>query len=91
MLCRSEINATVNIRVIPHSHLSWEKRPNLGRLQIFASECIAFDHDLRGKLDERCKEGIFMGFDKFTPAYLVSFPDTPDVRKHRIVDFFYKS
>ena len=43
------------------------------------------------KLDARAKDGIFVGYDKYSPAYLVFDPDTHIVRKVRCVKFLSKS
>lgn len=40
-----------------------------------------------GKLDSRCEQGIFIGYDKNSPAYLVFYPNTKKVQKHRLVKF----
>ena len=39
------------------------------------------------KLDDRCKKGIFLGYDKGSPAYLVYFPESQKIMKHRCVRF----
>ena len=36
---------------------------------------------------DRCRKGIFVGYDKNSPAYLVYHPDTNDVRRCRCVKF----
>ena len=66
------------------------KRPNLSRMQKFGSECYAYKQDKR-KLDSRCEKGIFVGYDKNSPAYMVYFPDTGKVQKHRLVKFVNKT
>lgn len=43
------------------------------------------------KLDSRCDKGIFVGYDKNSPAYLVYYPDTKKVLKHRLVRFVTKN
>ena len=40
-----------------------------------------------GKLDPRCKEGVFVGHDSESPAYLVYFPSTQSVKRIRNVKF----
>lgn len=41
----------------------------------------------RKKLDSKSDKGIFIGYDKNSPAYLVYFPDSRKVIKHRLVKF----
>ena len=36
-------------------------------------------------------KGFFLGYDKLSPAYLVYFPETGKVMKHRVVKFPSKS
>ena len=40
------------------------------------------------KLDSRSKQGIFVGYDKRSPAYLVFYPDSNKVERVRCVKFF---
>ena len=62
------------------------KRPNLSNMNVFGSECYAYKQE-KSKLDPRCTKGIFLGYDKGSPAYLVYFPETGKVMKHRLVKF----
>jgi len=62
------------------------QRPNLSNMRVFGSECYAYQQD-KGKLDPRCKKGIFLGYDKGSSAYLVYFPKTGKVMKYRVVKF----
>lgn len=64
-----------------------EKVPNVARLQKFGSECFAYSTQEKGKLDSRCTKGIFVGYDKNSPAYLVYYPETEKVQRHRLVKF----
>lgn len=66
------------------------RRPNLSRMQRFGSECFVYRQDKR-KLDPRCEKGVFIGYDKNSPAYIVYFPDTKKVQKHRVVKFVAKT
>ncbi|XP_074506394.1 uncharacterized protein LOC141776589 [Sebastes fasciatus] len=43
------------------------------------------------KLDSRCEKGIFVGYNKNSPAYLVYCPDSGKVQKHRLVKFVTKT
>ena len=62
------------------------RKPNLSNMRVFGSECFAYKQD-KGKLDTRCTKGIFLGYDKGSPAYLVYFPETGKVMRHRVVKF----
>ena len=37
---------------------------------MFGSVCYAYVEN-KGKLDAQCQEGLFLGYDKESPAYLV--------------------
>ena len=50
------------------------RRPNLSNMRVFGSECYAYKQEKK-KLDPRCTKGIFLGYDKLSPAYLVYFPE----------------
>ena len=52
--------------------------------------CYAYKQD-RKKLDPRCEKGVFVGFDKNSPAHLVYYPHTRKVLKHRLVKFITKN
>ena len=62
------------------------RKPDLSKMWIFGSECFAYKHDQK-KLDPRGKKGVFMGYDKNSPAYLVYHPDTGKIMKYRLVHF----
>eukprot|EP00794_Sanderia_malayensis_P019552 gene19552-21484_t len=62
------------------------KKPNLSNMRTFGSECFAYKQK-RSKLDDRCAKGIFLGYDKSSPSYLVFIPDTNKVMKYRVVKF----
>ena len=66
------------------------KKANLAKMQKFGSMCYTYKQD-KGKLDSRCEEGRFVGFDKNSPAYLVYHPDINKVQKHRLVKFVTKA
>lgn len=66
------------------------KKPNLSRMRLFGSVCYAYKHDKK-KLDSRCEKGVFVGYDKNSPSYLVYYPNTRKVFKHRLVKFITKS
>ena len=39
------------------------------------------------KLDPRSEKGLFLGYDKYSPAYFVYFPETHKIKKVRRVVF----
>ena len=51
------------------------------------SLCYAYVQGSK-KLEPRSKEGIFVGYDKNSPAYLVYYPDSMKVEQVRCVKFF---
>lgn len=65
------------------------RKPNISRMRKFGCECYAYKQD-KGKLDSRCTKGIFVGYDKNSPAYKVYFPDRAKVQKFRLVKFVTK-
>ena len=62
------------------------RKPNLSSMRVFGCECYAYKQN-KGKLDPRCTKGILLGYDRGSPAYLVYFPETGKVMKHRVVKF----
>ena len=62
------------------------RKPDINNLHIFGTVCYAYVHNAK-KLEPRCRKGYFIGYDKDSPAYLVYYPETSSVRKHRIVKF----
>ena len=67
------------------------KKPNMSKLQKFGSVCFAYNTQEKGKLDSRCEQGLFVGYDKNSPAYLVYYADSEKVQKHRLVKFTNKT
>ncbi|RUS70255.1 hypothetical protein EGW08_021985 [Elysia chlorotica] len=62
------------------------RRPNLSNMKPFGSQCYAYVQDKK-KLDPRSTKGIFVGYDRESPAYLVYFPSTGKVYRQRVVKF----
>ena len=62
-------------------------RPNLSNMHVFGAVCYAYIQNPK-KLEPRSREGIFVGYDKNSPAYLVYFPESMKVEKVRCVKFF---
>lgn len=62
------------------------KKPNINSMHVFGTVCYSYVQN-KTKLDPRSKRGIFVGYDRGSPAYLVYFGDTGDVKKIRCVKF----
>ncbi len=62
------------------------RKPDVSKMQKFGSICFANKQE-KSKLDSRCEQGVFIGYDKNSPAYLVYYPNTGKVQKHRLVKF----
>ena len=61
-------------------------KPNIAHMQKFGCTCYALVQNPK-KLDDRSVKGVFVGYDKGSPAYLVYFPESGIVRKVRCVKF----
>lgn len=60
----------------------------MSRMQKFGTGTVCFTYRQdRKKLDSRSDKGIFVGYDKNSPAYMVYYPDSRKVMKHRLVRF----
>ncbi|KAL0159683.1 hypothetical protein M9458_043408, partial [Cirrhinus mrigala] len=66
------------------------RKPDVSKMQKFGSTCFAYKQE-KGKLDSRCEEGVFIGYDKNSPAYLVYYPNTGKIQKQRLVKFTAKT
>ena len=62
-------------------------KPDVARLQVFGSVCYPITIKPK-KLDPRASKGVFVGYDRDSPSYLVYDPETKAVSKHRLVRFF---
>ena len=62
------------------------RRPNVSSMYIFGSTCYAYVQDKK-KLDARSQKGIFVGYDRDSPSYLVYFPESNVIKKVRCVRF----
>ena len=76
------------IRDTPY-HLLTGKQPSIRKMHLFGSVCYA-NLTEKKKLDPRCEKGFFVGYDKYSPAYLIYFPNTNTVKKNRTVKFTEK-
>jgi transposase InsO family protein len=56
-------------------------KPDVSKLQKFGANCLAFDQSASGKLDPRWQKGIFVGFDRRSPASFVYLPEKGSVLK----------
>ena len=61
-------------------------KPNLSNMHIFGTKVFAYVQN-KSKLDARCKEGKFLGYDGESPAYLVYFPENNCIKRVRNVKF----
>ena len=59
-------------------------------MHVFGSVCYAYVQDAK-KLEPRSKEGLFVAYDKRSPAYLVYYPQSMKVERVRCVKFFDSS
>ena len=62
------------------------KKPNISNMHIFGTFCYPYQVKKR-KLDDRCKKGIFLGYDGRSPAYIVYYPECNKILNHRCVTF----
>ena len=62
------------------------RKPNIGNMHIFGETCFSYEQEKK-KLDDRCKEGKFIGFDGRSKAYQVYYPENNSVKKVRCVNF----
>ena len=65
------------------------KKPNVGRMSVFGTVCYAYVQNTK-KLDPRSEKGLFVGYDRDSPAYLVYFKGTGDIKRVRCVKFTNK-
>ena len=65
-------------------------KPDVSNMHVFGSVCYAYVQDAK-KLEPRSKEGLFVGYDKRSPAYLVYYPQSMKVERVRCVKFFIPS
>ena len=56
-------------------------------MHVFGVVCYAYVQNAK-KLEPRSREGIFVGYDKKSPAYLVYCPESRRVERVRCVKFF---
>ena len=62
------------------------RKPNLLNMHLFGSICYAHVQNPQ-ELNDRGEKGIFVGYNEYSPAYLVYFPGKEIVRTVRTVKF----
>ena len=62
------------------------KKPNISHMHIFGTFCYPYQVK-KTKLDDRCKKGIFLGYDGRSLAYIVYYPECNKILNHRCVTF----
>ena len=59
-------------------------KPNLSNMHTFGTVCYTYVQN-KTKLDSRAEKGVFVGYDRSSPAFLVYYPDQNNVKKIRCV------
>ena len=67
-------------------HLLTGKQPAMSKLHVFGSVCYSNVHQ-KTKLDPRSQKGLFVGYDKYSPSYLIYYPESKTVLKNGTVTF----
>ena len=62
------------------------RKPDLSKMHIFRTTCYAYVQNTK-RLEARSEKGVFVGYDKGSPAYLVYFPESRAVKRVRCVKF----
>ena len=62
------------------------RKPDLSILHIFGTICYTYEQNKK-KLDDRSKRGLFVGYDRESPSYMVYHEDTRRVQRCRCVKF----
>ena len=63
------------------------RRPNLRNMVVFGTKCFVYNGNQKRKLDDPSHEGVFIGYDRESPAYLIYNRDSRAVKKSRNVKF----
>ena len=61
-------------------------KPNLNKMHIFSTTCFCYIQS-KQKLKPHSEKGIFVGYDKQSPTYLIYFPETEAIKRVRHVKF----
>ena len=75
----------VKLNNTPYEALTGVK-PSVQNMNIFGTVCYAYVQEKK-KLDPRSDKGLLLGYDKYSPAYFVYFPETQKIKKVRRVVF----
>ena len=62
------------------------KRPDVSNMHVFGTACYGYVQNAK-KLEPRGCKGIFVGYDRDSPAYLVYYPESNRVERVRCVKF----
>ena len=62
------------------------KVPNISNMHVFGTICYPHKQN-KSKLDPRCSKGVFLGYDKGSPAYIVFHPESNSILMYRVVTF----
>ena len=62
------------------------RKPDLSKMHIFGTTCYAYVQNTK-KLDARSERGVFLGYDKGSPAYIVYIVESRAVKRVRCVKF----
>ena len=62
------------------------RKPDVSKMHIFGSDCYAYAQDTK-KLDKRAEKGRFIGYDQYSPAYMIYFPNKSTIKRVRCVEF----
>ena len=74
-----------NTRKTPYESFTGSKQ-NLNKMHIFGTTYFCYLQN-KMKLDPHCEKGIFVGYNKQSPAYLIYFPETIAIKRVRCVKF----
>ena len=61
-------------------------KPNLNKMHVFGTTCFCYVQNEK-KLDPHCEKGIFVSYDKQSPAYMIHFLETKAIKRVRCVKF----
>ena len=78
-------NINKNTRKTPYESFTSSK-PNFNKMHIFGTNCFCYVQN-KMKLDPCSEKGIFVGYDKQSPAYLIYFLETTAIKRVRSVKF----
>ena len=79
-------NRCFNSRLEKTPYEALTGQQNLSKMHVFGSPCYVYVQNPK-KLEARSKKGIFVGYDKNSPSYLVYYPETRLVERACCVKF----